>query len=173
MNGRSLGLAALLSVSLWPGMAGAQDRVIDHWSGVVLNCGLAPPARWAESLCRTVIGEMRKKAEAAKVPFVAVPAFADDVALDRRAGEVGLDLTRLLHARLEISAAGAGDRAWKLTLLLRTVTPGPIGAIGSDGVYKVLVYTPMVLVDEPVQPVAMGELLADHFFTIMLKKRPN
>lgn len=165
---------AILAAGLAPAHAKAQtkDRVIDHWSGVVLNCGPGGTARWAVSLCQTLVGEMRTRAVSAKVPFVAVPVFTDDVTLDRRGGDEGLDFTRLLHARLEIAPTGAGGKGWSLTILLRAISPGPIGTIRRDGPYNVLVYTPMVLVSEPVRVTEMASLLADHFFTVMLKKRP-
>jgi len=153
--------------------ASAQKRNIDHWEGIVLNCGPASTAPIAESICRTWIGEMRKRADAAKVKLVAVPIFADDVALDRRAADEGLELLNNLHVRLEISPPTGELKSRDFTLKLRSRTFGPFASNRRDGDYPVLNFTPGAIANEgSAMALGVAAILADSFFTRMLRTGP-
>lgn len=167
-------LAILCAIALASATtASAQQRVIDHWDGVVVNCGPASAAPIAESMCRALISEMRKRAEEAKVKLVAAPTFADDATLDRHAAAEGLATFNHMHVRLAISPPTGSLSSREFRLVLRAMSGGAIGTGRRDGDYNVLNYAPMVTVNERS---AMAEgtaaLLADSFFTVMLKKRP-
>jgi hypothetical protein len=147
----------------------AKDRIIDAWSGIVLNCGPLTGAPWADSACRRMIGEMQKRAEAAKVRFVAVPLFADDASLDRRAAAEGLDMLNVLHIRFTVSepTGTAND----IALLVRSLKAGPSPALRKDGPYSVLGLTRSAIVYGPGAALNTVPVLADHFFT--LAERPQ
>jgi hypothetical protein len=155
--------AALAAFSIMP-PAAAKDRIIDAWSGIVLNCGPTTGAPWADSACRRMIGEMQKRAEEAKVRLVAVPLFADDAALDRRAAAEGLDMFNVLHVRFAVSqpTGSAND----ITLLVRSLKPGPSPAIRKDGPYSVLGLTRSAIVYGSGAALDTVPVLADHFFTL-------
>lgn len=167
-------LAAVLGICL-VSETRAQTRRIDDWSGVVLNCGPGAIVAWAERVCNLLIGEMRKRADAAKVAFVAMPAFADDVTLDRRASEEGLDFFRVLHVRFDVSPPTGPLKSRDLKLVLRSLTAGSLFAMRSDGPYKILSHTPMMIINEAEaarRAPWVAETLAENFFVPMLKARP-
>lgn len=147
----------------------AKDRIIDAWSGIVLNCGPISGAPWADSACRRMIGEMQKRAEAAKVRLVAVPLFSEDAVLDRRAADDGLDILNVLHVRFTVSqpTGSAND----IALLVRSLKTGPSQAIRKDGPYSVLGLTRSAIVYGPGAALNTVPVLADHFFT--LAERPQ
>jgi hypothetical protein len=161
-------IAVLAALSVAPPVA-AKDRVIDAWSGIVLNCGPTSGAPWADSACRRMIGEMQKRAEAAKVRLVVVPLFAEDAALDRRAADEGLDMLNVLHVRFGVSPP-TGD-ANDITLLVRSLKSGPSPALRKDGPYSVLGLTRAAIVYGPSAALNTVPVLADHFFT--LAERPQ
>lgn len=166
---------AAIGLFLLPSAAGAQARRIDAWSGVVLNCGPETTLAWAERICNQLIGEMRRQAEQAKVRFVAVPVFADDVALDRRASDEGLDMFRVLHVRFDMSPPTGSLRSRDLTLVLRSLTEGSLAARSKDGFYKVLNHTPLVIVNENVAAARapmLAKALTDTFFFPLLRPAP-
>lgn len=172
--GRRLGLAALVGMCLAPALASAQGRVIDAWKGVVLNCGPGTELVWADRICKLLIGEMRKQADAAKVAFVAVPTFSDDVTLDRRASEEGLDFFGVLHVRFEVSPPTGSLKSRSLTLVLRGLSTGPLFDVRSEGPYKVLSYMPMITINEAEAAARapwVAQTLAELFFVPMLKAR--
>jgi hypothetical protein len=176
MGARHSLLAALLGLAL-AAPAWAQGRVIDAWSGIVLNCGPASAARWANDACKRLIGEMQKQADAAKITFVALPDFADDVTLDRRAAELGLPpLMNHLHVRFEIAppAPGARDQSATIRLVLRSFTTGPLFSTRKDGDYPVLSYSPQIILqngNDHAQAISAMQTLAELFFSPMLKPR--
>ncbi|MGL4634411.1 MAG: hypothetical protein ACRCWF_00370 [Beijerinckiaceae bacterium] len=145
----------------------AKDRIVDAWSGIVLNCGVVTGAPWAESACRRMIGEMQKRAEAAKVRLVAVPVFADDAALDRRAADEGLDVLKVLHVRFEVSqpTGSAND----ILLRVRSLQAGKLMAMRKDGPYTVLGLGPAAIVYGSAAALNTVPVLADQFFTATLK----
>ncbi len=147
----------------------AQGRVVDTWSGIVLNCGPVSGAPWADSACRRIIGEMQKRAQTAKVRLVAVPLFTDDAALDRRAADEGLDMLNVLHVRFSVSqpTGTAND----IALLVRSLNAGPLPAIRKDGPYSVLGLTPAAIVYGPGAALNTVPVLADHFFTVIERPR--
>jgi len=172
--GRRLGLAAFASLCLAPALASAQGRAIDAWKGVVLNCGPGTELAWADRICKLLIGEMRKQAEAAKIAFVAVPTPSDDVTLDRRASEEGLDIFSILHVRFGISQPTGSLRNRDLTLVLRSLSAGSLFEMRKDGPYKVLSYTPMISINEgeaAARAPWVAQTLAELFFVPMLKAR--
>jgi hypothetical protein len=165
-------LAVALLGLLLPAAAGAQPRRIDAWSGVVLNCGRDTTLAWAERVCNQLIGEMRQQAEKAKVRFVAVPVFSDDVALDRRASEEGLDMFRLLHVRFDVSPATGSLKSRDLTLVLRSLIAGSLFERRMDGPYKLLTHTPMIIVNEgeaAVRAPFLAKTLTEAFFAPLLR----
>lgn len=173
--GRRLGFAALAGLCLAPAPAAAQGRVIDAWKGVVLNCGPGTEVGWADRICKLLIGAMRKRADAAKIPFVAVPTFSDDATLDRRAGEEGLDLFQLLHVRFEVSPPTGSLKSRSLTLVLRGLSTGPLAATRSEGPYKILSYMPMITINEAEAAATapkVAETLSELFFVPMSKASP-
>jgi hypothetical protein len=148
----------------------AKDRVIDAWSGIVLNCGPTSGAPWADNACRRMIGEMQKRAQAANVRLVAVPGFADDAGLDRRAMEEGLDVFRVLHVRFEISQpTGAAN---DIGLRLRSLQSGSLIAMRKDGPYNVLSLAPSAIVYGSAAAINTVPVLADIFFANLEKPRP-
>ena len=166
--------AAALAGVLPASAASGQKRVVDHWEGLVLNCGTASAAPIAESLCRTWIGEMRRRAEAAKVKLVAIPTFADDLTLDRRAAEEGVGLLlSQLHVRLDISPPTGSLRSRDFKLVLRSFKRGPFASIRKEGDYPVLIFAPAAIANEG-SALASGvpAILADAFFTPMLRPQP-
>jgi hypothetical protein len=172
--GRRLGLAALAGLCMAPALASAQDRVIDAWKGVVLNCGPGTELAWADRICKLLIGEMRKQAETAKIAFVAVPTPSDDAALDRRASEEGLDIFSILHVRFAVSPPTGSLKSRDLTLVLRALSAGSLFEMRKDGPYKVLSYTPMIIVNEAEAAARapwVAQTLAELFFVPMLKAR--
>lgn len=148
----------------------ARDRVVDSWSGIVLNCGPISGAPWADSACRRMIGEMQKRAQAAKVRLVTVPLFADDAALDRRAADEGLDMFKVLHVRFSVSepTGTAND----ITLLVRSLNAGPSVAIRKDGPYSVLGLTRSAIVYGSGAALNTVPVIADHLFTLLERPRP-
>jgi hypothetical protein len=163
---------ALLGFLLLPAAAGAQPRRIDAWSGVVLNCGRDTALAWAERVCNQLIGEMRQQAEKAKVRFVAVPVFSDDVALDRRASEEGLDMFRLLHVRFDVSPPTGSLKSRDLTLVLRSLIAGSLFERRMDGPYKLLTHTPMIIVNEgeaAARAPFLAKTLTEAFFAPLLR----
>lgn len=173
--GRRLCLAALATLCLAPAPVSAQGRVIDAWQGVVLNCGPGTELAWADRICKLLIGEMRKQAEAAKIAFVAVPTPSDDVTLDRRASEEGLDIFSIIHVRFGISQPTGSLKNRDLTLVLRSLTAGSLFEMRKDGHYKVLSYTPMISINEgeaAARAPWVAQALAELFFIPMLKARP-
>ncbi|CAH1661742.1 conserved exported hypothetical protein [Hyphomicrobiales bacterium] len=169
---RALRLATLAGLCLAPAMASAQGRVIDAWKGVVLNCGPGTEVAWADRICKLLIGAMRKRADDAKIPFVAVPTFSDDATLDRRAGAEGLDVFQILHVRFEVSPPTGSLKSRSLTLVLRALSAGPLAALRSEGPYKVLIYMPMITINEAEAAATapkVAETLADLFFVPMTK----
>jgi hypothetical protein len=169
MGGPTKGIVAVLAALSIVSPAVAKDRIIDAWSGIILNCGPTSGAPWADSACRRMIGEMQKRAEAAKVRLVAVPLFADDAVLDRRAADEGLDMLNVLHVRFNVSqpTGTAND----ITLLVRSLKAGPSPAIRKDGPYSVLGLTRSAIVYGPGAALNTVPVLADHFFT--LAERPQ
>jgi hypothetical protein len=149
----------------------AQKRNIDHWEGLVLNCGSAAAAPIAGDLCQTWIGEMRKRADAAKIKLVAIPIFADDLTLDRRAAEEGLGaLLNHLHVRLDISPPTGSLRSRDFTLSLRSFNPGPFASGRKEGDYPVLNFTPGAIANEgSAMALGVAAILADSFFVRMLR----
>ena len=172
---RSLGFVALAGLCLAPALAAAQGRVIDAWRGVVLNCGPGTELAWSDRICKLLIGEMRKQADAAKIAFIAVPTPSDDVTLDRRASEEGLDIFSILHVRFGVSQSTGSLRNRDLTLILRSLSAGSLFEMRKDGPYKVLSYTPMISINEAEAAARapwVAQTLAELFFTPMLKARP-
>lgn len=168
-------VVALLGLLLLPATAAAQGRRIDAWSGIVLNCGPATTLAWAERICSQLIGEMRRQAEQAKVGFVAVPVFADDATLDRRASDEGLDMFRLLHVRFDISPPTGSLKSRDLTLVLRSLTEGSLAERRKDGLYKVLNHTPMIIVNEGEaarRAPFLAKTLTEAFFFPLLRPAP-
>ncbi len=173
--GRRLGLAALATLCLASAPVSAQGRVIDAWQGVVLNCGPGTELAWADRICKLLIGEMRKQAEAAKIAFVAVPTPSDDVTLDRHASEEGLDIFSIIHVRFGISQPTGSLKNRDLTLVLRSLTAGSLFEMRKEGPYKVLSYTPMISINEgeaAARAPWVAQTLAELFFIPMLKARP-
>lgn len=173
--GRRLGFAACVGLCLAPALASAQGRVIDAWKGVVLNCGPGTELAWADRICKLLIGEMRKQADAATIAFVAVPLPSDDVALDRRASEEGLDIFSILHVRFGVSQPTGSLRNRDLSLVLRSLSAGSLFEMRKDGPYKVLSYAPMISINEAEAAARapwVAQTLAELFFTPMLKARP-
>ncbi|MGX1744184.1 hypothetical protein ACWIEX_21750 [Bosea sp. NPDC055353] len=166
---------AVVGLLLLPAVAGAQARRIDAWSGIVLNCGPGTTLAWAERICSRLIGEMRSQAEQAKVAFVAVPVFADDATLDRRASDEGLDMFRLLHVRFDVSPPTGSLKSRDLTLVLRSLTEGSLAARRKDGLYKVLNHTPMIIVNEgeaAARAPFLAKTLTEAFFFPLLRPAP-
>lgn len=167
--------AVVLGLLLLPAVAGAQPRRIDVWSGVVLNCGRDTTLAWAERVCHQLIGEMRKQAEQAKVRFVAVPVFADDATLDRRAADEGLDMFRLLHVRFDVSPPTGSLKSRDLTLVLRSLNAGSLFELRKDGPYKLLTHTPMIIVNEgeaAARAPWLAKTLTEAFFLPLLRPVP-
>lgn len=178
---RSLALPAFILVGLsliLPDSAAAQNRVIDSWSGIVLNCRPTDSVRWAGEACKRLIGEMQQRADEAKVRFVALPEPADDKTLDRRAFEQGIPpLMNHMHIRFEVSGPtpGARDQSATVRLVLRSMVMGPLASIRKDGDYPVLIYAPQIILQNGSDHAAalnQMPVLADAFFMPMLKARP-
>ena len=168
-------VVALLGLLLLPTTAAAQGRRIDAWSGIVLNCGPATTLAWAERICSQLIGEMRRQAEQAKVPFVAVPVFTDDAALDRRASDEGLDMFSVLHVRFDVSPPTGSLKSRDLTLVLRSIVPGSLFERRKDGPYRLLTHTPMIIVNEgeaAARAPFLAKTLTEAFFFPLLRPAP-
>lgn len=170
MGGTRVLRAAALGLALLAAPASAQGRIVDSWSGIVLNCGPIQGAPWADSACRTMIGEMQKRAAAAKVRLVAVPLFADDAALDRRAADEGLDIFSVLHVRFTVSqpTGSAND----IALVARSLKAGPLLAMRKDGPYDVLAPAPAAIVYGQAAALKTVPLLAEALFSTLEKARP-